>query len=342
MQQIFRNSIITFLCFFCFVLFLTGCQNESPPPEPAKPAVQKVTLQLQWVTQTQFAGYYVALEKGWYLDEKIDLTIHQGGPDIMPIDLVSSGIRDFGTALLSDLTVEVQNSKPVISIGQIQQANGLILIAKKSSGIETPKDFPGKRVGIWFQGFEAQFNALLAREKVPINDIEIASQGWSMTPFIKGRLDVASAMIYNEYYAVIESGIKPSELNIIDYRSYGLDFPGDTLFTSQKLLKTNQDLCIRMLRASLKGWKYAIEHPEEAVDIVLKHDSNGIQKRSHQLVMMKEISKLVQVQGHPIGKTDPDAVSRMLKTLSQHNILKEALLPENIYQADILLKAASQ
>jgi NitT/TauT family transport system substrate-binding protein len=244
--------------------------------------------------------------------------------------------------MLSDLAVEIQKGKPIISIGQIQQANGLLLIAKKSSGIKTPKDFVGKRVGLWFQGFEAQFNALLAKQKISDRKIKIIPQGWSMEPFLKGELDVASAMIYNEYHVVLKSGIKPEALNIIDYGSYGLGFPGDTLFASRKLVKENPDLCLRMLRASLKGWQYAIEHPEEAVDIVLKYDASSAQKRDHQLVMMREIAKLVQVPGKPLGKTDPDAVSRMAETLRQSGILKESIRPDDIYTNEFFMKATQK
>ena len=338
MNHTLKKHTLILCLIFLWAASLVGCEDSKKPPEPAKPEEQKVSLQLQWVPQAQFAGYYVALEKGWYRDEGIDLTIEPGGPDIIAIDLVTSGTRDFGTALLSDLAVAIQNGKPVVSIGQIQQTNGLLLIARKSSGIKEPSDFKGKRVGIWFQGFEAQFNALLAKQKISDRDLKIISQGWSMEPFLKGDLDVASAMIYNEYHTVLESGIKPEALNIIDYGTYGLDFPGDTLFTSRKVAKEDPDLCLKMLRVSLKGWQYTIEHPEEAVDIVLKYDKSGIQKRDHQLVMMQEIAKLVQRTGKTLGKTDSEAVSRMVETLRQSGIFKEKISPELIYTNEFFIK----
>jgi len=337
-----EKHCFVFLMILCILLSLGACSEGGKPTGPAKPVAQKVSLQLQWVTQAQFAGYYVALEKGWYREEGIDLTIKPGGPDIIPVDLVTSGTRDFGTAMLSDLAVEIQKGKSILSIGQIQQNNGLMLIAKKSSGIKTPKDLKGKRVGIWFQGFEAQFNALLAKLKISDRSIKIVPQGWSMDPFLKGELDAASAMIYNEYHVVLDSGIKAEALNIIDYGSYGLDFPGDTLFASLKMVKENPDLCLRMLRASLKGWQHAIEHPEEAVDIVLKYDTSGAQKRDHQLVMMREIAKLVQAPGKLLGETDSDAVSRMVGTLRQNGILKESVQPENIYTNEFFMKATQK
>jgi NitT/TauT family transport system substrate-binding protein len=311
------------------VVVVTACSRVAAAPTP--PPIEPVTLQLQWVTQAQFAGYYVALDKGWYREEGIDLTIHPGGPDLAPVDLVDSGTRDFGTSLLADLSVAIHNGKPVVSIGQIQQENGLLLIAKESSGIKEPQDFVGKRVGVWLGGWEAQFNALVAREEIPPEDFELVSQGWSMDPFLGGDLDVASAMVYNEYHVVLESGMMPDELNIIDYADYGLDFPGDTLFTSRQMVEENPGLCVRMLRASLRGWQYATEHPEEAADIVLKYDESGVQTREHQLSMMNEITSLVLVSVRPLGYTDRSDVRRMIDTLMSYEVLDGPVQPDDVY-----------
>lgn len=296
-------------------------------------SLPKVSIQLQWFTQAQFAGYYVALDKGWYRDEGIDLTIKPGGPDLAPVDLVASGKSQFGTSFLADLCVAIQKGKEVISIGQIQQKNGLLLIAKKSTGIEQPKDFVGKRVGVWLGSWEAQFDVLMANEGISLHDVEVISQGGSIEPFLEGDLDVASAMIYNEYQTVLESGLKAEDLNVIDYAAYGLGFPGDTLFTSRKVAEQHPDLCVRMLRASLKGWQYAIDNPEEAVDIVLKYDKSDVLTRQHQISMMKEISKLIQIPGRDIGYTDRTTVRQTIYILRQ-GILGGMLQPEDVYTND--------
>jgi NitT/TauT family transport system substrate-binding protein len=311
------------------VVMVTGCLAGSETPAP--PPLEPVSLQLHWVTQAQFAGYYVALDKGWYREEGIDLTIYPGGPDQEPTDLVSAGARDFGIALLADLSVAIQQGKDVIGIGQIQQANGLLLVARKSSGIEEPKDFEGKRVGVWLGGWEAQFNALITQEKIAPGDFDLVSQGWSMDPFLEGDLDVASAMIYNEYHVVLESGMKAEEINVIDYADYGLDFPGDTMFTTRKMVEENPELCARMLRATLRGWKYAIENPEETVDIVLSYDESGVQTREHQLSMMNEISKLVSFSVRPLGYTDRSDVTRMIDTLVHYEVLGGPVEPEDVF-----------
>jgi NitT/TauT family transport system substrate-binding protein len=293
--------------------------------------LKNVSLQLQWITQAQFAGYYVALDKGWYREEGLNLIIKPGGPEIDPVEQVDSGASDFGTAFLSDLTVNIQKGRSVLSIAQIQQMNGLLLIAKKSSGIRRPGDLAGKRIGIWGSNWEAQLNALLARERIAKKDVTILPQGFDMKPFINGEIDVASAMIYNEYHQVLESGIKPEDINIIEYSLYGLGFPGDTLFTRWGLSVDDPRLCLKMLRASLRGWQYAVENPKEAVSIVLKYDKTGKAVRSHQLSMMREISGLVKVSWREMGYTDRTTVEQMVSILQRYKVLDNKLEPEDIY-----------
>ncbi len=315
---------ITILC----VVMIAACAQT---PTATQNATTPITLNLQWVTQAQFAGYYVALDKGWYQEEGIDLTIRPGGPDISPVNSVRAGSAQFGTNLLADIIVANQGANDLISIAQIQQTNGLLLLAKKGSGINKPSDFKGKKVGIWLGNWEAQFDALIAKENISPNDFTLVSQGFSMDAFINGDLDVASAMIYNEYYTVLESGIKPEDLTIINYADYGLDFPGDVLFTSAQFAKDHPQLCTSMLRASLRGWQYAVDHPEEAVDIVLKYDDSHTQTRDHQLAMMKEISKLVQASGLPLGYTNRANILRVIDTLYSYKILNATPNPETIF-----------
>jgi NitT/TauT family transport system substrate-binding protein len=142
-------------------------------------------------------------------------------------------------------------------------------------------------------------------------------------------------MIYNEYHVVLESGVKPEELNIIDYVDFGLDFPGDVLFTSRQMIEQNPDLCVRMLRASLRGWQYAIDHPEQAAGIVLKYDESGVQTREHQLSMMDEITKLVSLPVRPLGYTDRDDVRRTIDSLLAYGVLNGPVQPEDIYTIDL-------
>ncbi|MCP3874912.1 MAG: ABC transporter substrate-binding protein [Desulfobacteraceae bacterium] len=333
-KKCFFSGLIVMLILFLFI----GCQqSENDPPSKKTVEIPKASLQLQWFTQSQFAGYYVALEKGWYSEEGIDLTIYPGGPDIVPVDLVTGGSRDFGTTLLADLTVSIQKGKPAISIAQIQQNNGLRLLAKKSSGIKTPKDLIGKKVGVWLGGWEIQFIAMLAQKKITEDSVDVISQGFSMTPFLEGRLDVASAMIYNEYYMVLAEGIQKEDLNIIDYADYELGFSGDVLFTSQKIKKENPQLCLKMLRASLRGWQYALENPEEAAKIVIKHDKAGVATFDHQKKMMLEIAKLVKgSENTKMGYSNPEVLARMIDLLVQYKVLDSPIELEKVYTTEFI------
>jgi NitT/TauT family transport system substrate-binding protein len=311
------------------MVLISGCATQ--PIATPEPGLDQVTLQLQWVTQAQFGGYYVALDKGWYLEEGIDLTILPGGPDIIPADSVAARRADFGTSLLADVIVAIQQGNPLISVSQIHQNNGLLLIAKKSSGIDDPQAFKEKRVGVWLGSWQAQFDALIAKENISTEDFTLVSQGFSMDSFLNDELDVASAMIYNEYHVVLENGVDPEDINIIDYANYGLGFPGDVLMTNKRLVEENPDLVTRMVRASLRGWQFAIENPQETVDIVLKYDETGIQTRDHQISMMDEITKLVQVTVRPIGFTDRADIRSTISTLLSYGVLEGFLEPEQVF-----------
>lgn len=317
------------------MVFLGGCQSQKEEISIAEAVLQPVSLQLQWITQSQFAGYYVAHEKGWYREAGIDLSIYEGGPDLVPVDLVAASSRDFGTTLLPDLAVSIHKGQKVKAIAQIQQVNGLRLLARKDSGIRTPEDLVGKNVGVWLGSWEIQFTALLASRHIDPKEINIISQGWSMKPFLDGQFDAASAMIYNEYFRLIEAGMMAENIHIIDYRDYGQDFPGDVLFTSDLMLKEQPDLCRKMVEVSIRGWKYAVTHPKEAARIVLKYDKGKIQSYEHQMNMLRALSRMIVVDmddaDYSIGTFRREKVEQMLKMLTLHGIMTFTLFPEDIY-----------
>lgn len=316
-----------------------GCDSapESPLPEESGNDLVPVSLQLQWVTQAQFAGYYIALEKGWYEAEGMAVTIYPGGPDIVPVDLVASGSRDFGTTLLADLALSIQGGKTAIGIAQIQQDNGLRLLAKKSSKIRVPKDLIGKKVGVWLGGWEVQFNALLARQQIFPDQVDVISQGFSMAPFLEGRLDAASAMIYNEYNMVLAQGIARDDLVVIDYKDFGLGFPGDVLFTSNDMVRDHPGLCGKMVRASLRGWQYALKHMDEAVDVVLKHDRAGVADLDHQKKMMEEIARLISgSKTDPMGYISDRTISKMINTLVLYDVLEIRVTSEAVFTSQFV------
>ncbi len=306
---------------FIIILFLFINNHEFLYAENNKP--EKVSLSLQWLTQCQFAGYYAALENGFYSDEGLDLTINPGAGDINSIKNVESGISEFGTKWLADFLKAKDSGAEIISIAQILQSNGLIMLSKSESEIKTPYDFKGKKIGIWYFGNEIQFYTLINNLKIPPDSMEILPQQWSIEPFLDNEYDAVMAMNYNEYLRILDRVKDKNKLNIIDFRDYGFNFPGHVIFTKEETAENNPELCEKMVRASLRGWKWAMENQEKAVDIVLKHDRTGILEREHQLKQMKEITNLIQSGGIKLGYHSEKQSSFVIKSLFENNIIAD-------------------
>ena len=305
--------------FFLIILLVYISSTNLLFAQNKKPV--KVTLSLNWLTQCQFAGYYAALENGYYLEEGIDLNIKPGAADINSIYLVESGTADFGVKWLSDFFNSRDKGLKIVSIAQILQSNGLIMISKKSSGIKTPYDFINKKIGIWLFNNETQFYALMKNLGIPLESMEIFALSWDIEPFINDKYDVVMAMTFNEYLRVLDSGYSKDEINIIDFKDYGFNFPGQVLFTKQATLDKDPLLCEKMVRASLKGWKWAMENQEKAVDIVLKYDRTGLLKKEHQIRQMKEITNLIKYRNIPLGYHSPELTSKLIKNLYDNKII---------------------
>jgi len=266
-------------------------------PKPSGPA-DKVKLQLKWVPQAQFAGYFVALEKGYYTDENLDVTIVPGGPDIVSEQQVANGQADFGVDWVASFLAFRDKGLPLIDVAQIYQSSGLLLVSKKTANITRPEDLKGKNVGVWYGGNEFEFLALMDKLKFdPDKDMNVIKQGFTMDPFLAGQMDAASAMTYNEYQIVLESGVKAEDLNVINYTQEGVGMLEDNLFTSEDTVKNKKDLVQRFVRASIKGWQGAADDQKLAVDAVMKYAEKGSTTADHQTRMMSEVAKLILPAG---------------------------------------------
>ncbi|MGK9252058.1 ABC transporter substrate-binding protein [Paenibacillus humicus] len=321
---------------------LTACGGSGK--EASGEGAAAVKLQLKWVPQAQFAGYYVALEKGYYKDEGLSVTIVPGGPDIVPEQQVANGSADIGVDWVASLLAHQEQGLPLVEIAQVYQKSGLVLVSRKSAGIAGPSDLKGKKVGNWMGGNEFELLALFDKYKLnPSKDLQFAKQGFTMDQFLGGGLDAASAMTYNEYQIVLEQGIPEAELSVIDMNKEGVGMLEDNLFANKDWLAKNKETAAKFLRASLKGWKDAVEDQEGAVDIVMKSADAASTSRDHQLKMMKEVAKLVAPDGFDIGKLgmiDEEAFRQTAEIALKFGVIQKAADAGTAYTTEIYGMAA--
>lgn len=321
--------------------------SSSPDTAAAtEPAAEPVTvkLQLKWVPQAQFAGYFLAQDKGYYAEEGLKVEILPGGPDIVPEQQVAGGSADIGVDWVASLLTSQEQEMPLVQIAQIYQKSGLVLVSKKDAGISGAADLKGKKVGNWMGGNEFEILALFDKYKLdPNKDLNFTKQGFTMDQFLGGEIDIASAMTYNEYQVVLESGIKAEELNVIDMNDEGVAMLEDNLFANKEWLADNKETAAKFVRASLKGWKDAIADPEAAVDSVMKLAEEGSTSREHQLTMMTEVAKLIQPEGFDVSKmgyTDAAAFQQTADIALKFGVIKKAANVEEAYTNEIVEMAA--
>ena len=281
-------------------------------------AADEVRLQLQWVTQAQFAGYYVALEKGYYSDEDLDVTILPGGPDIAPPQVLAGGGADAMLNWMPSALAAREKGLPVVNIAQPFKSSGLMLTCWKDTGIKSPSDFKGKTIGVWFYGNEYPFLSWMSQEGISTDGgkdgITVLRQGFNVDPLLQRQADCISTMTYNEYGQVLDAGVSEDELVTFKYEDQGVATLEDGMYVLEDNLKDPAfaDKMVRFVRASMKGWKYAEANPKEAAGIVLDYDETGAQTEAHQVRMMGEIAKLTAGSD---GSLDPSDFDRTVSTL---------------------------
>ena len=258
----------------------------------AETTLQKASFIPQWSPQAQFAGYYVALEKGIYQKYGINLNIKMGGPYSVPADLLERGEVNFGTMWLSTAIQKRSQGVRLVNISQIVQRSALMLVAKKGRGIQKPEDINGKKVGLWRDEFRLQPLAFFKKFNL---HVKIIPQSYSVNLFLRDGVDVASAMWYNEYHTVISAGVNPDELTSFFFHEYGLNFPEDGIYTLEQNFTRNPAVACNFAKASVEGWLYAFNHPDEALDIVLKYMAmaNVPANRVHQRWMLNRMKDLI-------------------------------------------------
>jgi NitT/TauT family transport system substrate-binding protein len=310
-------------------------------------SLKKVTLQLKWVPQAQFAGYYAALDLGYYRAAGLDVTIKPGGPNIIPEQVVAGGGAQFGIDWLPSLLATRDQGTKLVNIAQVFARAGMTQITWKSSGIKTIAQMKHKKVANWLGGNQWDLFAALTKYGIDPNnskDVTIVQEPFSMDFFVKHQVDSASAMTYNELAQVLESKnpktgklFKLSDLNVIPFQKVGTGMLEDGMFATASYLASaaNRATATKFIGASLAGWIYCRDHVAKCVQLTLK--AGPTLPKGHQTWMMNEINKLIWPNTTGIGVMDTSAFNRTARISKQFKVIKK--LPTGAYRTD-LAKAA--
>ena len=304
---------------------------------------EDVTLQLKWVTQAQFAGYYVAQEKGFYEEEGLTVTIKPGGPDIAPTQVIAGGGADVVVDWMPSALAAREKGLPLVNIAQPFKSSGMMLTCLAETGVKGPEDFKGKTLGVWFYGNEYPFLSWMATLGIPTtggaDGVEVLKQGFNVDPLLQKQAACISTMTYNEYWQVIDAGIAESDLVTFKYEDQGVATLEDGLYVLEENLADPafEEKMVKFVRASMKGWKYAEENPDEAAMIVLDNDETGAQTEGHQKRMMSEVAKLTAGSTGALDVADYERTVATLLAGGSDPVISAA--PEGAYTLAITDKA---
>ena len=306
-------------------------------------AADKVTLQLKWVTQAQFAGYYVAKDKGFYKEEGLDVTIKPGGPDVAPEQVLVGGGADVVVDWMPAALAAREKGAPMVNIAQPFKRSGMELTCRAETGIKKPEDLKGRTLGVWFSGNEYPFLNWMSKLGFKTDGspggVKVLKQNFNVDPLLQKQADCISTMTYNEYWQVIDAGYKPEQLVVFNYTDQGVSTLEDGLYVIEDKLKDPAfvDKMARFVKASMKGWEYARAHPEESVKIVLDNDTTGAQTEHHQAQMLQEINKLTEGSNGALVPADAErTVATLMSGGSDPVITKK---PEGAWTDAITKKA---
>lgn len=296
----------------------------------AAQAAEQVTLQLKWVTQAQFAGYYVAKEKGFYDEVGLDVTINPGGPDISPPQIIAGGGADVVIDWMPSALASREKGVALVNIAQPFKRSGMMLTCRKETGIAKPEDFRGKTLGVWFFGNEYPFLSWMSKLGISTKGgdkgVKVLKQGFNVDPLLQKQADCVSTMTYNEYWQVIDAGLKPSDLVVFKYEDEGVATLEDGLYVLEDRLKDGAfvDRMARFVKASMKGWAWARENQKDAALIVLENDSTGAQTEKHQVRMMGEINKLTEGSDGSLNEKDYERTVQTLLSGGSDPVITKA------------------
>jgi len=335
------------LLFAVFALVAAACSSSGGSETTTTAAsgggggeLTPVRLQLQWFTQAQFAGYYAAVDQGFYKDEGLDVQILQGGVDIVPQQVIGSGGAEFAISWVPKALVSREQGIDIVNIGQVFERSGTLEVSWADSGIKEPKDWKGKKVGTW--GFGNEFELLAAIRRAGMNpdtDVELVQQAFDMSALLNREVDAAEAMIYNEYAQVLEAKnpdtgklYQPEDLSVINFNDVGTAMLQDSIWATSDYLAAHEDIAKKFLKASFKGWIWCRDNFDACVNIVLKNAPTL--GESHQRWQLNEINGLIWPATNGIGVMNKPLWDQTIDVATSEKIL-EAAPDANAYRTDL-------
>ena len=316
-----------------------GGGTAAPAEDCTEP--DPVRLQLQWFAQSQFAGYYVALDNGFYEAQCLDVEIIEGAVEIVPQQVLATGGAEFGLAWVPKALVSREGGADIINIAQVFERSGTLQVAWADSGIEEPADWAGKKVGNW--GFGNEFELLAAIAKYEVPDVELVAQDFTMNSLLNNEIDAAEAMIYNEYAQVLEATnpdtgelYTPDDLSVIDYNEIETAMLQDAVWVNADWIaeEGNEDIATRFLTASFQGWVHCLENFDECVEVVLNNGSTLGQ--SHQEWQLNEILGLIFPATNGIGVMNEDLWDQTVAIATEQiTELQGVEIPDEVYRTDL-------
>lgn len=338
----------------------TAAASGTEPVDATEPAdavecdqVDSISFQLEWVVQAEFAGFYAAIDQGFYADRCLDVEIVEGGIDIVPQQQLADGLVDFASSWVPKALATREQGADIVNIAQLFQRSGTLQVSFAEAGITSPADFEGRTIGNWGFGNEYEVFAALTKAGLdPATDVELVQQQFDMVALLEGDIDAAQAMTYNEYAQVLEAEnpetgelYTPEDFNVISYEDEGVGMLQNAIWADAGRLTSDdayRDIAVRFVAASIEGWVYCRDNPQSCADIVVA--AGSLLGASHQLWMMNETNKLIWPSENGIGRVDPEAWDRTVDiALNTRNIEGATVLTEppteGAYTDDIVTEA---
>ncbi len=346
MKPIGWRRHMLWLAILALIVAACGGTNEGGGGKCDK--VDDVTLQLQWFAQSQFAGYYVAKDLGYYEAQCLNVTILEGGVDIVPQQVLATGGAEFGLAWVPKALVSREGGADIVNIAQVFERSGTLEVSWADSGITKPEDWAGKKVGNW--GFGNEFELTAAISKYNVANVELIGQDFTMNSLLNNELDAAEAMIYNEYAQVLEAKnpdtgalYQPEDLNVINFNDVGTAMLQDAVWVNAQWIAQsgNEDIATRFLTASFQGWIHCLDNFDACVQVVL--DNGSTLGQSHQEWQLNEILGLIFPATNGIGVMNSDLWGQTVAVATEQiPELKGIEISKDAYRTDLALAAIAK